>query len=112
MKTVNEYLVYLDEQKFTRDQQTAIKTADKNVQIIACAGSGKTSTIVARIVYLIVSGVKPSEIVAITYTEKAAASLKHKIYQEYEKAMGTLEGLSDLYIGTIHGYCLFLLQES
>lgn len=111
MKTVNEYLVYLDEQRFTPDQQTAIKTTDKNVQIIACAGSGKTSTIVARIVYLIISGVKPSEIVAITYTEKAAASLKYKIYQEYEKAMGTLEGLSDLYIGTIHGYCLFLLQE-
>ena len=60
---------------------------------------------------IIVSGVKPSEIVAITYTEKAAASLKQKIYQEYERAMGTLEGLSDLYVGTIHGYCLFMLQE-
>lgn len=111
MKTVDEYKKYLDEQNFTPDQQRATLTADKNVQIIACAGSGKTSTIVARIVYLIVSGVNPSEIVAITYTEKAAASLKQRIYQEYEKAMGTLEGLSDLYIGTIHGYCLFMLQE-
>ena len=111
MKTVEEYKEYLNEQNFTSDQQRAILTTDKNVQIIACAGSGKTSTIVARIVYLIVSGTKPSEIVAITYTEKAAASLKQRIYQEYEKAMGTLEGLSDLYIGTIHGYCLFMLQE-
>ena len=111
MKTVEEYKEYLNEQNFTSDQQRAILTTNKNVQIIACAGSGKTSTIVARIVYLIVSGTKPSEIVAITYTEKAAASLKQRIYQEYEKAMGTLEGLSDLYIGTIHGYCLFMLQE-
>jgi len=111
MKTIDEYVLYIDEQKFTPDQKRAIVTADKNVQIIACAGSGKTSTIVSRIIFLIVSGVKPSEIVAITYTEKAAASLKQKIYQEYEKAMGTLEGLSDLYVGTIHGYCLFMLQE-
>lgn len=81
MKTVDEYKKYLDEQNFTPDQQRATLTADKNVQIIACAGSGKTSTIVARIVYLIVSGVNPSEIVAITYTEKAAASLKQRIYR-------------------------------
>jgi len=111
MKSVDDYLTYLNEQRFTPDQQRAIVTSNKNVQIIACAGSGKTSTIVARIIFLVVSGVKPSEIVAITYTEKAAASLKQKIYQEYEKAMGTLEGLSDLYVGTIHGYCLFMLQE-
>jgi len=111
MKTLDEYQLYLNEQKFTTEQQTAIKTIDKNVQIIACAGSGKTSTIVARIIYLILSGVKPSEVVAITYTEKAAASLKQRIYQEYEKALDTLEGLADLYVGTIHGYCLFMLQE-
>ena len=111
MKSVEEYKTYISNLNYTPDQQKAIFADNKNVQIIACAGSGKTSTIVARIIFLIVSGVKPSEIVAITYTEKAAASLKQKIYQEYEKATGTLEGLGDLFIGTIHGYCLFLLQE-
>lgn len=111
MMTISEYENYLSKKEYTNNQKKAIITTDKNVQIIACAGSGKTSTIVAKIIYLIISGIKPSEIVAITYTEKAAASLKSRIYQEYEKIMGTLEGLSDLYIGTIHGYCLFLLQE-
>lgn len=97
--------------KFTEKQKVAIETIDKNLQIVACAGSGKTSTIVARIINMIDKGCLPESIVAITYTDKAAASLKHKIYEEYEKKFGTLEGLGTLYIGTIHGYCMYLLQE-
>ena len=55
--------------------------------------------------------VEPENIVAITYTEKAASSLKQKIFDAYEKEHKTLEGLANMYIGTIHGFCLYMLQE-
>lgn len=97
---------------FTNAQKRAIDITDNNSQIIACAGSGKTTTMVAKIMNIISQeGMGPQNIVAITYTEKAAASLKQKIYQECENKHGNIEGLANMYIGTIHGYCLYLLQE-
>ena len=68
-------------EKWTDNQQKAIDTTEKNMQIVACAGSGKTTTMVAHILKLLEQkNVSPENIVAITYTEKAAASLKHKVY--------------------------------
>lgn len=97
---------------FTTDQIKAINSIDTNSQIIACAGSGKTTTVVAKILNIIrKENLLPENIVAITYTEKAAASLKQKVYKEFEKEFGNTQGLADMYIGTIHGYCLYLLQE-
>ena len=97
---------------WTQNQQLAIDTIGQNMQIVACAGSGKTSTMVAHILRLISEDdVSPENIVAITYTEKAAASLKQKVFDEYKKTHNTLEGLANMYIGTIHGFCLHMLQE-
>lgn len=98
--------------KWTDNQKKAIETIGQNMQIVACAGSGKTSTMVEHILHLLdQSDVEPENIVAITYTEKAAASLKQRIFEEYEKRNQTLEGLANMYIGTIHGFCLHMLQE-
>ena len=97
---------------WTYNQQLAIDTIGQNMQIVACAGSGKTSTMVAHILRLLEEEeINPENIVAITYTEKAAASLKQKVYDEYKKAHDSLEGLANMYIGTIHGFCLHMLQE-
>lgn len=96
----------------TESQQKAINIIDSNCQIVACAGSGKTTTMVAKIMNMVTKGnLLPENIVAITYTEKAADSLKQKIYKEYQEKFGNIQGLANMYIGTIHGYCLFLLQE-
>ena len=96
----------------TASQQNAVNTVDQNLQMVACAGSGKTTTIVSRILNLLRQpDVEPKNIVAVTYSEKAAAALKQKIYKEYEKLNSNLEGLADMYIGTIHGYCFYLLQN-
>jgi DNA helicase-2/ATP-dependent DNA helicase PcrA len=96
----------------TTSQQNAVNTVDSNLQMVACAGSGKTTTMVARILNLLKQpGIKPENIVAVTYSKKAAASLKQKIYKEYEKENNSLEGLADMYVGTIHGYCFWLLQN-
>lgn len=97
---------------WTPNQQSAIDTIGQNMQIVACAGSGKTSTMVAHILRLLQEDdVNPENIVAITYTEKAAASLKQKVFDEYKKTHDSIEGLANMYIGTIHGFCLYMLQE-
>ena len=63
--------------QYTKEQQSAINTIHNNLQIIACAGSGKTQVISQRIVTILKekSDVKPENIIAFTYTEKAAAQV-------------------------------------
>ena len=100
---------------YTPSQARAFKTINNNLQIIACAGSGKTQVISRRIVKILESkksaGVKPANIVAFTFTEKAAGELKNRIQQLCLEHLGTDEGLAEMYVGTIHGYCLNLLQQ-
>ena len=64
---------------YTAAQRQAIETIDRNLQIIACAGSGKTQVISARIVRILQQGVPLSAVVAFTFTEKAAGELKGRI---------------------------------
>lgn len=65
---------------YTASQLRAIATVDRNLQIIACAGSGKTQVISRRIVGILErkrsAGIGPGNIVAFTFTEKAAGELK------------------------------------
>lgn len=100
---------------YTADQRKAIETIDQNLQIIACAGSGKTQVISERVAHILDrkkdEGVAPSSIVAFTFTEKAAIELKDRIYETCRNRLGTDQGLGGMYVGTIHGYCLNLLQE-
>lgn len=97
---------------FSKNQQDAIKTNDKHLRIIACAGSGKTTTVAGKVAYLLDPNngfdIKPQNIIAFTYTEKAAAELKNKILNEVDN----YRGMADMYIGTIHGWCLKSLQEN
>lgn len=51
-------------------------------------------------------GIAPENVVAFTFNERAAAELKDRVAGIYEARLGTREGLSELYVGTIHGYCL------
>lgn len=100
---------------YTQNQMRAISTIDKNLQIIACAGSGKTQVISQRIVKILESkksvGIRPENIVAFTFTEKAAGELKDRIQRLSLEQLGTDEGLAGMYVGTIHAYCLNLLQQ-
>lgn len=96
---------------YTAAQRQAIETIDRNLQIIACAGSGKTQVISARIVRILQQGVPPSAVVAFTFTEKAAGELKDRIDRLARETLGSNQGLGDMFVGTIHGYCLALLQS-
>ncbi|GAI89394.1 unnamed protein product, partial [marine sediment metagenome] len=83
-----------------------------NVQIIACAGSGKTEFISTRIAYMISKGIAKSEnIVAFTFTERAAEELKFRIRSIIRELIGHQPDVGDLYVGTIHSFCFELLKE-
>ena len=95
----------------TPEQKTAINHFDGNLQILACAGSGKTDVVSRRIAELIRNGEPPKSIVAFTFTEKAAEELKARIRLRIdERAPGTAD-FGDMFIGTIHGFCFEMLQH-
>ncbi|MBQ7015168.1 MAG: ATP-dependent helicase [Clostridia bacterium] len=100
-----------DKVVLTIEQQEAVSEIDHNLQIIACAGSGKTEVISRRIANILQNkqDVLPENIVAFTFTEKAAASLKNRI----EKALGenNVCNIEKMYIGTIHGFCNNILKN-
>lgn len=97
---------------YTPSQQAAIECVDRNLQIIACAGSGKTDVVSRRIAELLrVPGVTPGNIVAFTFTDKAAAELKDRVLRRIQDAGGSTLGLAEMFIGTMHAYCLDILQR-
>ena len=100
--------------KLSPDQQRIIGHRGNHLQVIACAGSGKTETVARRVAGLIAEGVAPSSIVAFTFTNAAAASLKSRIHARVKDQLPGLqaERLSPMYVGTIHAFCLRFLQEN
>lgn len=105
--------------KYTPEQKKAIETVDKNLVVTAGAGAGKTRVLVDRILYILERGLANiDDIVAITYTNKAALEIRERLRKEMMKRKGeggisiSLERLGIAYIGTIHSFCLRLLKEN
>lgn len=97
---------------YTEAQRRAIECVDAPLQIIACAGSGKTQVISQRIADLLASGrAAPRNIVAFTFTDKAAAELKDRVLSLVSSNGTAPVGLAEMYIGTMHAYCLTLLKD-
>ncbi|UKA63758.1 ATP-dependent helicase [Arthrobacter sp. FW306-04-A] len=97
---------------YTAAQDEAITCLDETLQIIACAGSGKTQVISQRIANILTRpGVEPRNIIAFTFTERAAAELKDRVMSIVSNQRGNVNGLAEMYIGTMHGYALDLLQR-
>lgn len=85
-------------------QRSAAEVLTGPLLIIAGAGSGKTKTLTHRIAHLIDSGVHPSEILAVTFTNKAAGEMKERI----AKMLGAT---SQPAVGTFHSICVRMLRE-
>lgn len=95
----------------TPAQQEAIDWREGNLLIVACAGSGKTETVSRRIARLVLEGAAKESIVAFTFTEHAASELKARIRGHLEELVPDDPSLGDMYVGTIHSFCLRLLKE-
>lgn len=93
-------------------QKEAVLTTEGPVLIIAGPGTGKTFTLVKRIAYLVIEkNVKPSEIMVVTFTEKAGKELLTRISNEFIKYDLNIN-INEMYIGTFHSVCLRLLKEN
>lgn len=101
--------------KLTANQERAITYAGRNLQLIACAGSGKTEVVARRVVRLLSpdqpEALIPRNIIAFTFTEKAAAELKDRIATRTREAYGEIPGMAEMFVGTIHAFCLELLRS-
>jgi DNA helicase-2/ATP-dependent DNA helicase PcrA len=99
----------------TSSQQWAIAHDGRNLQLLACAGSGKTEVVARRVVHLLMpnreDSLKPGNIIAFTFTEKAAAELKERIVTRARQELGEINGLAEMFVGTIHAFCLELLKS-
>ncbi|HBO5254802.1 TPA: ATP-dependent helicase [Pseudomonas aeruginosa] len=92
-------------------QLEAILATDGPVLIIAGPGSGKTFTLVERIVYLITQkGVAPESLFVVTFTDKAARELTTRISNRLTD-LGIKFNLNEMYLGTFHSICLRLLED-
>jgi DNA helicase-2/ATP-dependent DNA helicase PcrA len=98
-------------EELTDDQRNAAIDPASEVLCLACAGSGKSRTLAYRIARLLASGEPPESIVAFTFTEKAAESIKRRVAQALARAALDPNVLGAMYIGTIHSFCQSVLGQ-
>ncbi len=109
-----------------RARETIATALDDTLIVEAAAGTGKTTELVGRIVTILAEGrAAVGEIVAVTFTEKAAGELKLRLRERLDRARlkepalsprrtrldDALTGLEEAHVSTIHGFCADLLRE-
>ena len=93
-------------EKLNEEQILPVKDTEGAVLVIAGAGSGKTRVLTSRIAYLVIEkNVNPRNILAITFTNRAADEMKDRL-----SAM--IEGLDDMWVCTIHSMCTRILRSN
>lgn len=91
------------------EQLLAIQSISPRIAVIAGPGTGKTKTLVSRILYLLqIRRVKPSEITAVTFTNKAAQEMRNRL----ESRIGKKVTANRIRIGTFHSLCNEIFQAS
>lgn len=108
--------------KFTPEQRRAVTETEGNMLVSASAGSGKTYVMIERLIGIVLDGkAKVSEILAVTFTEAAAAEMKQKLVSALRKRLidggdnsavrAALDEVPSASISTIHKFCADLLRS-
>ena len=86
-------------------QRLAVTSINGPVFLVAGAGTGKTRTLTTRIAYILHSGIQKDQVLALTFTNKAAKEMKTRVHN--------ITGLNtfDLWISTFHSFCLRILRQ-
>ncbi len=102
--------------EWTIEQRRAFEQLDRPYALIAGAGSGKTSVLVERYRRLLSRGLRPHQILTVTFTKDASAQLKERITarleseeQDHSQLIREVESSSS--IGTIHAFCYGVLEQ-
>lgn len=97
--------------KYNKEQEIAITTIDGPVLIIAGPGSGKTFTIVERLVHMVANlKIDPSQILLSTFTNKAANELLDRLSMKF-KEKNISKDVNDMFLGNFHSICRKILNE-
>ncbi|MBI2404980.1 ATP-dependent helicase [Candidatus Gottesmanbacteria bacterium] len=97
---------FVEEHKLNEEQKKAVEFGDGPILIIAGAGTGKTTVVTERIKHIISSGsAHPSEILALTFTEKAAREMEERV------DMALPYGVIQMWISTFHAFCDRILRN-
>ena len=87
-------------------QRDAVTTTEGFVRVVAGAGSGKTRALTGRYAYLVRElGISPSNILCITFTNKAAGEMKRRV----RRLLG--DGIDTSFVATLHAFCTRILRE-
>src|SRR5262245_410430 len=99
---------------FTPAQLDAVDVTRRHEDacVVAGPGSGKTTVLVEYFRRLVAAGVDPLRILAITFTEKAAANMRHKLGRAFQDQPETRARLERAWVSTVHGFCHRLLKEN
>ena len=96
----------IDLQKLNKEQREAVTYEQGPLLIVAGAGTGKTTVITQRLAYLIETGkAKPEEILAVTFTDKAAEEMEERVDRLLPY------GYVDLWVSTFHAFCERILRD-
>lgn len=95
----------------TDDQYDAVVDESKHILCLACAGSGKSRTLAYKIAYIISKGEPPESIIAFTFTEKAAESIKRRVAEALRKFDLPENFIGAMFIGTLDAFCQKLLGD-
>ncbi len=93
-------------------QKKAVLHSEGPLLIVAGAGAGKTKTLTHRILRLIDSGVEPQQILAVTFTNKAAQEMRDRVFQLLPHCQGSTLTMGMPFIGTFHSLGVHILREN
>ena len=108
----------MPEIKYTADQQKMLDSCSQNLLVSASAGSGKTATLIQKVIGLIEQGKSLDEMLIITFTESASLEMKSRLRERLnelsladKKYVSQLDKLSTCNISTLHAFCSKIIRK-